>query len=70
VTDRAGRPTYYDAAIYPHQPTKREVAFHAAGHHRWALGVTITRGMRSHHYWNLGVKVGHTMHSIKIRIAG
>jgi hypothetical protein len=70
VTDRAGRPKYYDAVVYPHKPTKREVAFHAAGHHRWTLGVTITRSMRSHHYWNLGVKVGHTMHTIKVRVAG
>ncbi len=69
VLDSAGRPTYYDAAIYPHRPTQREVSFHGAGHHRWALGVTITRSMRSHQYWTLGVKIGATMHGVKVRVA-
>ena len=68
-TDRAGRPTYYDAAVYPHRPTKREVSFHPAGHHRWVLDVTITRSMRGHQFWNLGVKIGSTMHAVKVRVA-
>jgi hypothetical protein len=68
VLDQAGRPTYYDAALYPHRPGQRDMAFNAAGHHRWALGVTLARSMRSHHYWYLGVKVGHTMHLVKVRV--
>jgi Bacterial Ig-like domain (group 3)/Glycine rich protein len=70
VLDQAGRPTYYDAAIAPHKPSSRDMAFNAAGHHRWALGVTLARSMRSHHYWYLGVKVGHTMHSVKVHVTG
>ena len=40
VTGQAERPTYYDAAVYPYKPTQADMAFFAAGHHRWALGVT------------------------------
>jgi hypothetical protein len=69
VTDSAGRPTYYDAAIYPHRPTRPDMAFHAAGPHRWALGITMTGAMRSHQYWNLGVKIGRTVNTVKVRIA-
>ena len=46
VTDRAGRPTYYDAALYPHKPNQRDMAFNGAGHHRWTLGVALARSMR------------------------
>jgi hypothetical protein len=69
VTGQAGRPVYYDATVFPHKPSHREVALSAAGHHRWVIVVHITRSMASHHYWNLGVKTGHTMHKVKIRIA-
>ena len=68
VVTSATRPTYYDAALYPHQPTRRGATFHSAGHHRWVLGVTITRSMAGHRYWNLGVKAGHTMHAVKVRV--
>jgi hypothetical protein len=62
------RPTYYDAAPAPRIPFKKDQVFHAAGNHRWALGVTITRSMHHYKYWNLGVKIGHTMHVVRIRI--
>jgi sugar lactone lactonase YvrE len=68
ITHGATRPTYYDAAIYPGTPTHRDLAFYAAGHHRWALGVTMTASLHSHRYWNLGIKY-RTMHTIKIRVS-
>jgi hypothetical protein len=70
VTGHAGRPTYYDAALNAHKHTHRNMAFNAAGHHRWVLGITPARSMRSHHYWYLGVKIGHKMHSVKVRVTG
>jgi hypothetical protein len=70
VVNGAGtRPVFYDAAVYPRTPTKRDNAFLAAGHHRWTLGVYMQRNLRTHTYWNIGVKIGGTMHVIKIRIA-
>jgi hypothetical protein len=67
VVTAATRPTYYDAAVYPQRPTRRDKAFRAAGHHRWALGVTMSR-MGGHTYWNLGVKVGGTKRVLKVRV--
>ncbi|SHG49550.1 Putative Ig domain-containing protein [Jatrophihabitans endophyticus] len=61
------RPRYYDAAVYPKKPFKRDSAFHKAGKGRWTLGVTMDRIMRTHTYWNLGVKVGATLHRVKVR---
>ena len=68
VNGTARRPVYYDAAVYPLRPTQRDVAFEAAGHHRWALGVYMQHSLRTHPYWNIGVKIGGTLHVIKIRI--
>jgi hypothetical protein len=68
VNGTAQRPVYYDAAVYPRKPTKRDNAFLAAGHHSWTLGVYMQHSLRSHKYWNIGVRVGSTMHVIKIRI--
>jgi YVTN family beta-propeller protein len=69
VVGSARRPTYYDAAVYPHQPHRSDLAFHAAGHHRWTLGVTMTGSLRSHRYWNVGVKIAATVYALKIQIA-
>ncbi|MGN6608174.1 MAG: Ig-like domain-containing protein, partial [Jatrophihabitans sp.] len=63
------QPHFYDAAVVPARPTKRDQAFHAAGRNRWTLGVYMQRALRSHPYWYLGVLVGRTMHLVKIRIA-
>jgi hypothetical protein len=62
------RPLYYDAAVYPRMPTGQGPAFHAAGYHRWSLGVTMTGDLRSHTYRNLGVKIGGTLHKVKVRV--
>jgi hypothetical protein len=69
VVGSGARPVFYDAAVYPRHPTTKDHAFHAAGHHRWALAVTITKALHTHRYWNLGVKIGNTLHKIKIRVA-
>jgi hypothetical protein len=69
VSGSSHRPVYYDAAVYPQRPHKRDNAFLRAGHDRWTLGVYMQRALRSHPYWNIGVLVGGTMHVIKIRIA-
>jgi hypothetical protein len=68
VLHTSRQPTYYDAAVYPKRPTRKDTAFHAAGHDRWALAITITRSLRSTRYWNLGVKIGSTLHEVKIRV--
>jgi hypothetical protein len=68
VNGSSARPVYYDAATYPQQPSKPDNAFHPAGHHRWTLGVTMTRSLRTHLLWNVGVKIHGTMHVLKIRI--
>jgi hypothetical protein len=62
------RPTYYDAAPVPTTPFVRDQPFRKAGHHRWALGVTMTHSLRSHKYWNIGVKIGQVMHVLRIRV--
>jgi YVTN family beta-propeller protein len=69
IVHSLGRPTYYDAAPAPTTPFVRDQYFHAAGYHRWALGVTMTKSLRSHRYWDLGVKIGTTMHALRIRVA-
>ena len=61
------RPTYYDAAPAPTIPFVRDMDFLAAGHHRWALGVTMTHSLHHFKYWNVGVKIGKVMHVIRIR---
>jgi hypothetical protein len=68
VVGSSRRPTYIDAVVYPNRPSGEDHSFHAAGYHRWMLGVTITRNMRSHTYWNVGVKIGATLHVMKIRV--
>jgi hypothetical protein len=68
VVGSSRRPTYIDAVVYPNRPSGEDHSFHAAGYHRWTLGVTITRNMRSHTYWNVGVKIGATLHVMKIRV--
>jgi hypothetical protein len=68
VAHASSRPTYYDAAPYPTKPFKRDRGMLAAGHHRWALGITMSN-LGSHRLWNLGVKIGHTMHVVRIRLS-
>jgi hypothetical protein len=68
VTGTAHRPVYYDAALAPHRPVQRDKAFLPAGHHRWALGVSMTPGMRVGSHWNLGVKIGKKMVIVKVRV--
>jgi hypothetical protein len=69
VTGTAHRPVYYDAALAPHRPVQRDRAFLPAGHHRWALGVSMTPGMRAGSHWNLGVKIGQKMVIVKVRVS-
>lgn len=68
VAHATSRPIYYDAATYLQIPTKRDNGFRAAGYRRWALGITMTRGLHSHYYWNLGIKIGRILHTLKIRV--
>jgi hypothetical protein len=68
VTGTAHRPVYYDAAAAPHRPVQRDKAFLPAGHHRWALGVSMTPGMRAGSHWNLGVKIGKKMVIVQVRV--
>ena len=68
VKGSATRPVYYDAALAPHRPVQRDKAFLPAGHHRWALGVTMAPHMDSHSRWNLGVKIGGKLLIVKVRI--
>lgn len=63
------RPAYYDAAVYPLLPTRRDNEFHAAGRHRWAVGVTMSR-MSGHTYWSLGVLVDGMLRTVKVRVVG
>ncbi|QGN34369.1 putative Ig domain-containing protein [Microlunatus sp. Gsoil 973] len=63
------RPVYYDAAVHPKRPGKRDNAFHRAGYRKWTLGVYLERGMHRHRYWNIGIKAGGTLHIIKIRVS-
>jgi hypothetical protein len=58
------RPRYVDAATYPKAPKGLDHYFTKVGTNRWAIGVTMDRGMRTG-YWNLGVKIGSRTHSIK-----
>jgi hypothetical protein len=67
VVHGASRPTYYDAAPYDTTPFHRDRTFIAAGHDRWALGITM-RNLSAHRLWNLGVKIGKTMHVVTIRV--
>jgi uncharacterized repeat protein (TIGR02543 family) len=69
VVQAAGRPVYYDAAVAPRRPTRPDKGFLKAGHRRWALGVTMTRGMRAHPLWNIGIKTAGVLRIIHIRIA-
>jgi YVTN family beta-propeller protein len=69
VVGSALRPTYIDAAVYPRTPSGTDHAFHAAGYHRWTLGVTMTPSLRSHTYWNIGVKIGASTQVLKIRVS-
>jgi uncharacterized repeat protein (TIGR02543 family) len=69
VVHSATRPVYYDAAVYPRTPTKADKAFHKAGHHRWAMGVTMGRAMKRHPLWNLGIKTGGTVHTVRVHLS-
>jgi hypothetical protein len=68
VVHSVRRPVFYDAQTYPGRPVIRDQAMHPAGHHRWALGVTMTSGLRNHPDWNLGVRIGMTMHLVRIHV--
>jgi hypothetical protein len=70
VVHSTKRPTYYDAAPVPTKPFVRDQPFRRAGHHRWALGVTMTQSLSGYKYWNIGVKIGKVMHVIRIRVVG
>ncbi|MGH3496846.1 MAG: Ig-like domain repeat protein [Nocardioidaceae bacterium] len=61
------RPRYIDAAPSPRRPSGNDNYFHRSGSN-WALGIAITRSLRSYRYWNIGVKVGRTLHVLKIRV--
>ena len=69
VNGTARQPVYYDAAVYPQLPSRRDNAFHRAGHNTWTLGVFIQPSLRTYPYWNFGVRIGGTMHVIKTRIS-
>ena len=62
------RPVYYSAAPAPRAPFQRSVGLRRAGHHRWALGVTMTTSMRPAHNWNLGVRIGHVLHKVRVHV--
>ena len=50
-------------------PYQRGVAMKAGGHHRWVLGVTMTKAMlKADRDWYLGVKVRHTMHKVRVHL--
>ncbi len=61
------RPRYVDAAVYPRAPKGLDHYFTRIGPNRWALGVTMDRGMRTG-YWNLGVKTGSKVQRIKAHV--
>jgi large repetitive protein len=62
------RPTYYDAAPFNVTPFHRDRTFIAAGHNRWALGVTMIH-LSHYKLWNLGVKIGGVMHVVTVRVS-
>jgi predicted secreted protein len=62
------RPTYYDAAPFNVTPFHRDRTFIAAGHDRWALGVTMIN-LSHYKLWNLGVKIGGVMHVVTVRVS-
>jgi hypothetical protein len=64
------RPRYVDASPAGRRPFGLDHYFHHAGTHRWKIAVTMNRNLRSHRFWNLGIKVGHTVHSIRVRVLG
>jgi hypothetical protein len=66
VVHSTKRPTYYDAAPVPQIPFVKDMKFFKAGHHRWALGVTMTHSLGHHRDWNLGIKIGKTMHVLRV----
>lgn len=63
------RPVYYDAAVVPRKPVKRDKAFRHAGRNRWTMGVTMNPAMRAHKSWHLGVKIGSKMRLVTIRVS-
>jgi hypothetical protein len=66
VVHSTKRPTYYDAAPVPQIPFVKDMQFLKAGHHRWALGVTMTHSLGHHRDWNLGIKIGKVMHVLRV----
>jgi len=68
VTGAGHRPVYYDAAPVPRRPSPRDNAFHPAGHHRWAIGVTLEPSLVSHPRWNIGIKIGSRMHILVLQV--
>jgi hypothetical protein len=69
VNGTALQPVYYDAAVYPQLPSKRDNAFRRAGHDRWTLGVFMQSSLRTHPQWNIGVRIGATVQVITIRVS-
>jgi hypothetical protein len=61
------RPRYVDAALYPRNPSGLDHWFTWVGPNRWALGVTMDRGMRTG-YWNLGVKTGASVQKVRVYV--
>ncbi len=70
IAHARSRPRYVDASPAGRRPFGLDHYFHHAGTHRWKIAVTMNHNLRSHRFWNLGVKVGHTVHSIRVRVLG
>jgi hypothetical protein len=68
VAGHAQQTVYYDAAVAPHRPVQRDKVFLPAGHHRWALGVSMTPGIGAGSRWNLGVRIGEKMVVVHVRV--
>lgn len=60
-------PRYIDAAPGPGAPAGNDQYFHTVAGHRWALGVTLTRGLTGlYRRWALGVEIGGRVHRIEV----
>ncbi len=68
VACSSGRPTYYDATLYPWSPTVRDQALNPAGPHTWMVRVRMPSLWWWLRDWNLGVKIGSTMHLVHVRV--
>ena len=68
LVESATRPSYQFAAPAPRRPAGGSVPFHRVGKNRWALGVTMDRGMAARGLWNLGIRTGSTLRVVQVKV--